>query len=143
MALRSLEIADIIKLNDGELSILKINLSPEKSDIDFLIELVEEFDLKLAALTLGEQGCILTNGSDIVKEDGIKVDVRDTTGCGDAFSAGLVHYFLRNRPLEEIARQSNLIGAFVAQFEGATPIYSMADIEKFTSDVVKGKNLSS
>ncbi|NOZ60674.1 MAG: carbohydrate kinase [Calditrichaeota bacterium] len=131
-ALRSLQIADIVKLNDDEVAILKSNLAPKRSDVDFLKELVHKYNLKLAALTLGERGCILTDGVALARENGIKVTVKDTTGCGDAFAASLVHYFLRNASLSEIARQSNLVGAFVAQFKGATPIYTMSDVENFT-----------
>ncbi len=129
----SLNFADVVKLNDDEISMLKMQIDPGESDIEFLKKLTSEFNLKLAALTLGERGCILTDGIDVVQEDGIPISVVDTTGCGDAFAAGLVHQLLRGASLKEIARFSNAIGAFVAQFKGATPMYSREDIEKFIS----------
>lgn len=44
-----------------------------------------------AAITRGADGAVLVrSGADAVSEDAIAVDVVDTTGCGDAFSAGFI-----------------------------------------------------
>ena len=131
VVLDSLRMADIVKMNDDEIKILKSELASNYSDADFLKKLVYDFHLKLAALTSGENGCMLTNGETIVSENGIKVNVVDTTGCGDAFAAGMINKFLRSAALEEIAIFANAVGAFVATFKGATPFYSKDEIEDF------------
>jgi glutamate-1-semialdehyde 2,1-aminomutase len=70
---------------------------------DQLVALTGQRDLVLAinavlrlgtggvAVTLGAQGCLIaTQGSEPVHLPGIAVDVVDTTGCGDAFNAGMI-----------------------------------------------------
>lgn len=128
---KSLQLTDAIKLNDDELAILKQAWNKKLDDMSFLIFLLNEFSLKLIALTLGANGCVLVNENDMVRIDGKKINIKDTTGCGDAFVAGLVHQYLRGKSLKETAEFSNALGAFVAQFPGATPKYSMEEFEAF------------
>ena len=133
----SLKLCNAIKLNDSELLILKNAWKPQLNDASFLQFLIKKYDLKLAALTLGENGCILIDQETKIKTSGIKISPIDTTGCGDAFSAGLIHYYLGGRSLIEIAEFSNLLGAFVALFPGATPEYTLKEISDFKQAVVQ------
>ncbi|MCU0645612.1 MAG: PfkB family carbohydrate kinase, partial [bacterium] len=133
---KSLAHADVIKLNDDELRILKQAWQPGLDDIAFLQFMIDKFELKLAALTLGEDGCLLANRDEVVRNKGIKIKPKDTTGSGDAFAAALIHHILRNKSLDDIAAKSNLLGAFIALFPGATPNYTLADLNKFQQDFV-------
>jgi len=128
---QSLILADAIKLNDDELYILRSAGQPGTDNIAFLKYMISEHNLKFAALTLGEDGCILVEPDEIVEHKGIKIRPIDTTGCGDAFAAALIHYYLRGKSLKEIAALSNLLGAYVALFPGATPQYSTAELARF------------
>jgi sugar/nucleoside kinase (ribokinase family) len=94
-----------------------------------------DINLKLAALTLGENGCILIQPDEVAEQKGIKINPVDTTGCGDAFAAGMIHYFLREKPLKEIATFSNLSGAYVARFPGVTSEYSTSDLSRFEKNI--------
>jgi len=127
----SLTRADAVKLNHHELAILKQAWCAKEDDASFLRFLINEFNLKLAALTLGADGCVLLNPDEMVRAPGIAITPIDTTGCGDAFAAAMVHHYLRGKPLKEIAEASNALGAFVAQFQGATPAYSRENFEDF------------
>jgi fructokinase len=49
------------------------------------------------------------------------VQVKDTVGAGDAFTAGLVHELLRGSPLALMNDTSNRMGAWVASSSGAMP----------------------
>ncbi len=133
IVLTSLKLADGIKLNDAEIEQLKSVWDSDTDNISFLRSLIKNFDLKIAALTLGADGCILLDAHNDVKLDGIETTVRDTTGCGDAFAAGMVHQYLRGKSLKEIALFSNQLGAFVAQFKGAAPVYRSKEFELFQS----------
>jgi fructokinase len=133
--IKSLTLADAIKLNDDELNTLRTAWQPNLDDIDFLQFLIEKYQLKLAALTLGENGSILINRDEVVEQNGIKIKPIDTTGCGDAFAAGMIHYYLRKKPLSEIAAFANLLGAFVALFPGATPEYSFSNLSRFQQEI--------
>lgn len=135
IVIKSLTLADAIKLNDDELDMLKTAWQPGLGDIDFLKFLIEKYQLILAALTLGENGCILVNRDDVVEQKGIKIKPIDTTGCGDAFAAGMIHYSLREKPLRLIAAFANLLGAFVALFPGATPEYSFSNLSRFQQEM--------
>lgn len=128
---RSLKLANVVKLNDNELNILRSNTQPQLDDRSFLKFLIQNYQLKLAALTLGENGSVIATPSDIVQMDGLKINAVDTTGCGDAFAAGLVYQYLRGKSLEDILIFSNRLGAYVAQLAGATPSYSLKDITNF------------
>jgi len=136
---QSLALADAIKLNDDELHILNNAWQPAYDTIPFLKYLVAEFNLKFAALTLGEHGCILVEPDRVVEQRGIKIKPIDTTGCGDAFAAALIYQTLHGKPLKQIAAFSNLVGAYVAGFPGATPEYSIRGLEKFERDVFSEK----
>ncbi len=124
----SLRIADIIKLNKEELRTLKDNFSDIMDDIIFLRMILERYSIKLAAVTLGEEGCLLVSPNEVVRRPGFKVNVADTTGAGDAFAAGLVVKFLDGAPLPEIADFSNRLGAFIATRNGAIPQWSSRDL---------------
>jgi len=51
---------------------------------------------------------------------GWRVDLADTVGAGDAFTAGLVHCLIRSRPLAEAVEFGNLLGALASTKKGGT-----------------------
>ena len=52
---------------------------------------------------------------------GIRVDVADTVGAGDAFTAALVYHYLRRASLASMNEAANQMGSWVASQIGATP----------------------
>jgi len=124
----SLRLADFIKLNKEELHTLKNNFSDIMDDIVFLRTILERYPVKLAAVTLGADGCLLVSPDQVVRHPGFKVNVVDTPGSGDAFAAGLVIKFLQGASLPEIAEFSNRLGAFVATQHGAIPRWQEKDL---------------
>jgi fructokinase len=72
-------------------------------------------------MTLGPHGCRLSTRGATSEHPGFPIKVVDTVGAGDAFTAGLVHAYLRGASLKEIAEVGNLCGSFVASQSGATP----------------------
>jgi fructokinase len=75
----------------------------------------------MIAITLGPHGSLLANRNETHRHEGFAVDVADTVGAGDAFTAGLVHAYMRGASLEHINMVSNLCGSYVASQPGATP----------------------
>ncbi|MEM2915445.1 MAG: carbohydrate kinase family protein [Candidatus Bathyarchaeia archaeon] len=66
--------------------------------------------VKIVAVKLGERGCYVTNGKENHFIKPYKVKVVDSTGAGDAFSAGFLYGLLKNKTL----RECGLLGNFVA-----------------------------
>ena len=76
---------------------------------------------RLVAITLGPHGSLLADRTGAYRHHGFEVEVADTVGAGDAFTAGFVHAYLRRASLAQISEVSNLCGSFVASQVGATP----------------------
>ncbi len=125
----SLKAADLIKLNDDECRLLKKGLGSDADDLDFLRDLLRQFDLKLAALTLGENGCLLVTPEAEEFDPGYFIQPKDTLGAGDAFAAALLIKFLEGASLRETADFANRLAAFVALHHGTAPRWTTADLE--------------
>lgn len=120
---RSFELASVAKLNEGELGELTAMLSldgrggqsglsgrnslDEKAIEYQLQELIGRYGLLLVCLTRGERGSVLASENRVVEHRGIKVQVKDTIGAGDAFTAAVTHGLLKKCTLEEIGQTAN------------------------------------
>lgn len=62
----------------------------ERRDVDHAVADVCVLGTGGVAVTLGADGCLVSDGSGLVHVPAIAADVVDTTGCGDAFTAGFV-----------------------------------------------------
>ncbi|MFC5365516.1 carbohydrate kinase family protein [Salinirubrum litoreum] len=72
------------------------------------------------ALTRGADGALLIEGEEVVEVPAFDVPVRDTTGAGDAFAAGLVDAWLcRDLPAREAGRFAAAVAAENCTAEGA------------------------
>ena len=119
----SLAVASVLKLNDAEVPVLgEIFGLPTASDEAFAAALAERFNLSVIACTRGARGSIIWTRDYISTHPGIPVQVRDTVGAGDAFTAALMLGLLRKRPLDEINQHANEVAAFVCSQPGATPL---------------------
>jgi fructokinase len=125
----SLRAARWVKLNEEELATLRdlLGLAP-KGRSPLLAELRRRYDVELAVLTRGEQGCVLQTSDEEVAVPGRRVRVVDTVGAGDAFTAGLLVTVLEGRALAEAAAFANRLAARVAASAGGTPRLDRAEI---------------
>lgn len=121
--LKSLEYADILKLNDDELPVLAKILGVEGGQKEQLAQLVHSFNLRLAALTRGGAGSVLVSANRISEHPGITIaDLKDTIGAGDAFTAATLISFLQGKDLDEINQRASEIAAKVCSHQGAMPV---------------------
>ncbi len=127
-----LSVCDILKMNETEFNLLHQAKSPQSGDLAFIRQLLMDYDIKLVAVTLGKLGCILYDCHAQVVHSGFDVVAVDTTGCGDAFAAGLLLKYLQKSSLEEMAEFANRLGAFVATRTGAVPDWHHEDIAGLT-----------
>jgi len=82
-----------------------------------------EFGLNLVCATRGASGSILVTPDEVSQNAGLKIEVADTIGAGDAFTAALAHGLLRGWKLDKINEFANKVGAFVASQTGAMPVF--------------------
>ena len=72
-----------------------------------------------AAITCGADGCVVVTGDGAERIPAFEVDVVDTTGCGDAFSAGFLHGLSLGESPAGAARLGSACAALVAQGLGS------------------------
>jgi len=129
----SLGKADILKMNLQEAHYLAELFEISISSLpDFCAEIIEQRSLKCCLVTMGEHGAFAAAaGGTRVYVPGYVVQLADTCGSGDAFSAGFVHEYLRGKSLADCCLLGNALGAIVSQQKGATTPVSTADIQRF------------
>jgi fructokinase len=119
---KSLNLANVVKLNHEELPVIAEMFEIKAIDpLETAQKLLEKFGLKLICVTRGENGSILVSKNEVSENAGLRIEVKDTIGAGDAFTAALAHGVLRGWDLNEINEFANKIGAFVASNSGAMP----------------------
>lgn len=116
---KSLEIADIVKLNEEELPVLAQMFKILGDSQDHLQYLLDIFNLKLIILTQGGNGSVLLSLDDVDIHPGFKTIIVDTVGAGDSFTAATVIGFIHGLSLKEINKHANKIATHVCQEQGA------------------------
>ena len=114
--------ADIIKLNEDELQRVTEILGGTAPDPQTSARwLLKKYHLKMVCVTRGAKGSLLVTPDAMDNHVGCPVAVADTVGSGDAFTAALVHKYLRHAPLRTMNEAANRLGSWVASQAGATP----------------------
>jgi sulfofructose kinase len=90
-----------------------------------------EFGAEVAVVTLGARGCLALDRAGVRSEcPAFKVDVVDTTGCGDVFHGGYLYGLLTGQTLQERLRFASACAALKArQLGGRQGIPSLAEVE--------------
>ena len=117
----SLSLANVLKLNVNELSVVKKLLRLNGDEKKILNDLSRKYSLNLIALTRGREGSILFAEGKTSNHEGHKINVEDTVGAGDAFVAGLVTGMLRGYELDDLHNKANRVASYICSKHGATP----------------------
>lgn len=88
-------------------------------NISDAVQFLIDQGVQTVGLKLGREGCQLTTRSFQVELPGYRVDVVDTTGAGDAFSAGMVCGLVHGWDLEATGTLANAMGALATTRWGA------------------------
>lgn len=119
--------ADVVKVCEEELEFL-LGTNDAAAGARSLLDMGPS----LVAVTRGASGCAVWNQVAHVDLPGFRVDTVDTTGAGDGFVAGALHWLLANADPSGIARLSerelreaftfaNAVGALATTKKGAIP----------------------
>ena len=121
-------LATIVKGNVDEARILGELLGCDPDAATLGRRLAERYGIEAVCVTNGQDGAALWADGTLAEVDGIRVDVADTVGAGDAFAAALLHAMLvGQRPAEALAF-ANRLGALVASRPGALPPWRTGEI---------------
>ncbi|WP_027722988.1 PfkB family carbohydrate kinase [Maridesulfovibrio zosterae] len=119
---RSLQKADVLKLNDDEISVVASMFGLNGDEKSILKVLHEKFTLKCSVLTRGGSGSLMLGQNKEIENSGIYVDkITDTIGAGDSFTAAVAIGLLQGCTLESISKHANELAAYVCSCKGAMP----------------------
>jgi fructokinase len=132
----SMKLATVVKLNHEELpKIMHILELENRGEEDSARQLLSSHELELVCVTRGNAGSLLVSADERSEHPGFRVKVADTVGAGDAFTAALVHGYLRRMPLAQINEAANRVGAWVASQSGATPAPKPGGLEQSLAQI--------
>ena len=117
---KSLAYASILKLNDEELPVVAQMFGFSGDEKKIISDIIQKFNLELVALTRGANGSLLVSKNELSELPGKKVEIVDTVGAGDSFSAAVVCGLLEEKSLDEINKTANELAAKVCTQKGGT-----------------------
>lgn len=130
---QSLRLANVLKLNDGELPVIAEMFNLAGTVRQQLEDLAAKFGLQLVALTRGAEGSLLYQGGRWSDCRSVPVEVVDTVGAGDAFTAALVLGLLKRMDLEMINALAGEVARHVCSCSGATPPLPRSLCDRFVA----------
>jgi len=126
---------DILVPNAPEAKTL-LGLDPEASvpPADLASQCLRYYGLERVVLTVGDQGAVVAEGDNVYQVPAVPVEVLDTPGAGDAFTAGLATSLLRRVGLEQAVRAGCLAGAYAVTVRESIPAFpTMAQLREFAA----------
>ena len=132
--------ANVVKLSESEAESLDagVNAGDQGSSVeDFCRRWSEQYGCETICVTYGERGCAVFRDGVYCEIPGFKVEVTDTVGAGDAFSAAFLHGMAQGWDAHLTGSFANAVGALVASRQGATPEWHIEECQA----MLGGKNL--
>jgi len=130
----SLKRCNILKINDEEIILLAQLFDwHEKSDIEICKKLLQIYPLEMIVLTKGTNGSCVVSSLQISLKSTPLVEVADTVGAGDAFTAGFVAGILKGKSISEAHELAVEISAYVCTQHGAMPTLPQSIISKLAN----------
>lgn len=119
----SMERCNILKINDEELVTVSRMFGYPGIDLqDKCWILLGKYNLKMLILTCGVNGSYVFTPGNVSFQPTPKVDVADTVGAGDSFTAAFISNILKGKSVAEAHAKAVQTSAFVCTRKGAMPI---------------------
>lgn len=121
----SMRLCNILKINDEEIEVVSQLFDLGKGGYESRCrELMARFDIGILILTCGVEGSHIfteAGGKSFIPTP--KVEVVDTVGAGDSFTAAFVSAIIKGKTVEEAHREAVGLSAYVCSCEGAMPCH--------------------
>lgn len=119
----SMKRCNILKINDEELVTVSRMFGYPGIDLqDKCWILLGKYNLKMLILTCGINGSYVFTPGNVSFQPTPKVEVADTVGAGDSFTAAFISSILRGKSVAEAHRLAVETSAFVCTRQGAMPL---------------------
>ena len=119
----SISRCNILKINDEELVTVSRLFGYPGIDLQNKCWLLlGKYNLKMLILTCGVNGSYVFTPGEVSFLETPKVNVADTVGAGDSFTAAFVASLLQGRSVREAHERAVRVSAFVCTQNGAMPI---------------------
>ncbi len=132
LILKLVQNADFLKLTNEEAELLFNTIEPEA--------IAQQLQIQGVFVTAGEQGCAYYLAGNSGKLPAFSVNVADTTGAGDGFTAGILYQFCQlgldtinnAKIVEEIVQFASAVGALTTTKPGAIAAQpTLTEVEMF------------
>ena len=119
----SMQRCNILKINDEELMILgKMFEFTETSAEDICRRILIEYNLKILILTCGINGSYVFTKDNMYFQPTPEVEVADTVGAGDSFTAAFIASLLRGKTIPQAHSAAVRTSAYICSQNGAMPV---------------------
>ncbi len=121
---QSMRKCNILKINDEELVTVSRMFGYPGIDLqDKCWILLAKYNLKMLILTCGVNGSYVFTPGEVSFVETPKVEVADTVGAGDSFTATFVAAILKGHTVREAHQLAVKVSAYVCTQSGAMPIF--------------------
>ena len=118
----SMKRCNVLKINDEELVIVSRLFGYPGIDLqDKCWILLGKYNLKMLILTCGINGSYVFTPGNVSFMPTPKVEVADTVGAGDSFTAAFIASILKGEPVEKAHKKAVEVSAYVCTQQGAMP----------------------
>ena len=121
---QNLHLANVVKFNDDEYEILRGMYDLPNDELLFIREMINRFDLSHLVFTKGGDGSYFSDRDFTSYLRTPEIEIVDTIGAGDSFTATIVMGILNENPVTETHKKAIEVSAFVCSSKGAMPEYN-------------------
>lgn len=117
----SMSHCDVLKLNDEELQCFVQLFDLNGDETDCCRQLISRYEISQVVLTKGAEGSLVVTSKTSNFVPAVSVEVVDTIGAGDAFTATYIASILKGKSIVEAQYAASVEAAHVCSHAGAMP----------------------
>lgn len=118
---------DVLVVSRNEANVLIGDCSPSEAGLS-----LREAGPEIVVVTLGADGAIIVSEKDIEMVSAVKTSVIDTTGAGDAFTAGLINAYLDDLSgVDAVEMGCDMAAIKISHFGATGGLPNKLELEKF------------